>query len=279
MDAYSLKRSVRWEGISVYSVTKRISMVKQPYGGYLNKKQFDITTIDDGKILNEEENIHASLIGLAVDYLTRFLMGASVEEAFKISLQGALCLDLFLNNASDKKGLALRNAKKLLKGIKGLDDESVNNACKLVGYDVCFRAGIMGYKPVEEINPDSATIGNIVIMVERSLIFWKEYGPIIKDGFTFEGGYTDIVSSGDGDYLTGDTLWDFKVSKEEPKSKYILQLLMYYIMGCHSIHPEFKQIEKLGIFNPRKNKVYIANISLISPEIIEKISRDVIGYK
>lgn len=279
MDAYSLKRSVRWEGISVYSVTKRISMVKQPYGGYLNKKQFDITTIDDGKILNEEENIHASLIGLAVDYLTRFLMGASVEEAFKISLQGALCLDLFLNNASDKKGLALRNAKKLLKGIKGLDDESVNNACKLVGYDVCFRAGIMGYKPVEEINPDSATIGNIVIMVERSLIFWKEYGPIIKDGFTFEGGYTDIVSSGDGDYLTGDTLWDFKVSKEEPKSKYILQLLMYYIMGCHSIHPEFKQIEKLGIFNLRKNKVYIANISLISPEIIEKISRDVIGYK
>ena len=26
----------------MYSVTKRISMVKQPYGGYLNKKQFDI---------------------------------------------------------------------------------------------------------------------------------------------------------------------------------------------------------------------------------------------
>ena len=275
MDAYSLKRSVRWEGISMYSVTKRISMVKQPYGGYLNKKQFDITTIDDGKILNEKENIHASLIGLAVDSLTRFLMGTSAEEAFKISLQGALCLDLFLNNASDKKGLALRNAKKLLKGIKGLDDESVNNVCKLVGYDVCFRAGIMGYKPVEEINPDSDTIGNIVIMIERSLTFWKEYGPIIKDGFTFEGGYTDIVSSGDGDYLTRDTLWDFKVSKEEPKSKYTLQLLMYYIMGCHSIHPEFKQIEKLGIFNPRKNKVYIANISLISPEIIEKVSRDV----
>ena len=49
--------------------------------------------------------------------------------------------------------------------------------------------------------------------------------------FTFEGGYTNIVSSGDGDYLTEDTLWDFKVSKEEPKSKYTLQLLMYYIMG------------------------------------------------
>lgn len=263
----------------MYSVTKRISMVKQLYGGYLNKKQFDITTIDDEKILNETENIHASLIGLAVDYLTRFMMGTTVEKAFKISLQGAMCLDLFLNSATDKKGLALKNAKKLLKGIKGLDDESVSNACKLVGYDVCFRAGIIGYKPVEEINPDSDTTENIVIMVNRSLTFWKEYGPIIKDGFTFEGGYTDIVSSGDGDYLTKDTLWDFKVSKDEPKSKYTLQLLMYYIMGCHSIHPEFEKIEKLGIFNPRKNKVYLANTSSISPEIIEKVSQEVIGYK
>lgn len=263
----------------MYSVTKRISMVKQPYGGYLNKKQFDITVIEDGKALNEVENIHASLIGLAVDYLTRFMMGTSVEEAFKISLQGAMCLDLFLNNATDKKNLALKNAKKLLAGIKGLDNKSIGNACKLVGYDVCFRAGIVGYKPVEEINPDKDTIENIVIMVERSLAFWKEYGPIIKDGFTFEGGYTDIVSSGDGDYLTKDTLWDFKVSKDEPKSKYTLQLLMYYIMGCHSIHPEFKKINKLGIFNPRKNKVYIANIHLINPEIIKEVSQEVIGYR
>lgn len=263
----------------MYSVTKRISMVKQPYGGYLNKKQFEITAIDDGETLNETENIHASLVGLAVDYLTRFMMGTSVEEAFKISLQGAMCLDLSLNSATDKKGLALKNAKKLLKGIRGLDDESVSNACKLVGYDVCFRAGVVGYKAVEEINPDSDTIGNIVIMVKRSLTFWKEYGPIIKDGFTFEGGYTDIVSSGDGDYLTKDILWDFKVSKDEPKSKHTLQLLMYNIMGCHSIHPEFKKIEKLGIFNPRKNKIYIAKISSISSEIIEKVSTEVIGYK
>ena len=67
----------------MYSVTKRISMVKQPYGGYLNKKQFDITTIDDGKTLNEAENIHASLIGLAVDYLTRFYDGNIRRRSFQ----------------------------------------------------------------------------------------------------------------------------------------------------------------------------------------------------
>lgn len=167
----------------MYSVTKRISMVKQPYGGYLNKKQFDITTIDDGKTLNEAENIHASLIGLAVDYLTRFMMGTSVEEAFKISLQGALCLDLFLNNASGKKGLALGNAKKLLKGIKDLDNESVSNACKLVGYDVCFRAGVIGYKPVEEIKPDISA-GNGIYICFRSR--YSKYGFVWENSSTME---------------------------------------------------------------------------------------------
>lgn len=194
----------------MYSVTKRISMVKQPYGGYLNKKHFDVITIDDEKILNEAENVHVSLIGLAVDYLTRFMMGTPAEEAFKITLQGALCLDLFLNSASVKRGVALKKAKKLLRGIKGLDYKSISNACKLVGYDVCCRAGVIWYRPIEEIRPDSCTIENIAIMVERSLTFWEKYGPITKCGFTFEGGYTDIVSSGDGDYLTKNALWDFR---------------------------------------------------------------------
>ena len=49
-------------------------------------------------------------------------------------------------------------------------------------------------------------------MVERSLKFVEEYGPIILEGFTFEGGYTDIVQAGDGDFITEDTLWDFKVT-------------------------------------------------------------------
>lgn len=50
-------------------------------------------------------------------------------------------------------------------------------------------------------------------MIERALKFFERYGPKILDGFTFEGGYTYIVSSGDGDFITEDTLWDFKVSK------------------------------------------------------------------
>lgn len=259
----------------MYSVTKRISMIKQPRGGYINKKELTVTQLNDGITLNENENIHASLVGLAVDYMTRFMMGAKKEEAFSISLKGAMALDLFTR---DKNQSSMKNAIKLLSDVKGLDNKSITNACKLVGYDVCFRAGIIGYKPIEEINPDKDTIENIVTMINRSISFWSKYGPVIKDGFTFEGGYTDTISAGDGDYLTKDTLWDFKVSKDEPKPKYTLQLLVHYIMGMHSIHKEFKSIKNLGIYNPRINKVYIVSIDMISRSVINEVSKEVIGY-
>ena len=58
------------------SVTQRITKIKQPRGGYIKPSQFKLQKIDDGKILNEHENIHASVIGMAVDYLTRFIMGS-----------------------------------------------------------------------------------------------------------------------------------------------------------------------------------------------------------
>ena len=71
------------------SVTQRIKEIKQPRGGYIKPSQFKLQKIDDEKILNEQENVHASVIGMAVDYLTRFVMGADILEAFKISCKGA----------------------------------------------------------------------------------------------------------------------------------------------------------------------------------------------
>ena len=72
------------------SVTGRISAIKQPKGGYIKPSDFDTFIFDDGISLNTEENVHSSVIGMAVDYLTRYIMGADSDEAFKISLQGAM---------------------------------------------------------------------------------------------------------------------------------------------------------------------------------------------
>ena len=62
------------------------------------------------------------------------------------------------------------------------------------------------------MNPDYNTIENIRTMVERSIKFNEQYGPVTAQGFTFEpSGYSTTVLAGDGDYLTKDTLLDFKV--------------------------------------------------------------------
>lgn len=248
------------------SVTQRISEISQPRGGYLKPKDFEKIELKSNNTLYDEENIHSSLVGLAVDYLTRFMLNKDVDKAFAISLLGAK-----IGNFGDI-------ADKFLTKIKGLDDQSIIYACKLAGFDVIYRAGFIGYKPVNEINPDEKTIFNIREMVSRSLAFFEKYGPITVDGFTFEGGYSSTVSAGDGDFLTADTLWDFKVSVKGPTNKHTLQLLMYYVMGVHSKHKHFQNIKKIAIYNPRLNIVYIKSLDEISTDIIKEIEEKVICY-
>lgn len=248
------------------SVTQRIKQIKQPYGGYLRPSEFEKEEFSDNEIL-KEENIHTSLVGLAVDYLTRLMLGTPAEEVFKISVLGAKIIN------------EERKAHHLLEFIKGTDDSSIYHTCKLVGYDVCFRSGPVGYKNIDTIEADHDTINNIRIMVNRSILFFNKYGPIIKDGFTFEGGYTKLIDSGDGDFLTSNTLYDFKVSKNNPTSAHTLQLLIYYIMGMNSVHEEFKLITKLGIFNPRLNCLWTKDIASIPQETINEVSATIIGYK
>lgn len=277
------------------SVTGRIKSIKQPRGGYIKTSQFETFDIDDDFILNENENVHSSIIGMVVDYLTRFIIGTDKEEAFKISLKGAkIAEEKYMQNTS------INIASDLLNGINGIDDDSIANACKLVTFDVWYRNPInaMMANDYKGINPDKATIHNIQVLIKRSVAFLKKYGPIIKDGFSFEpknedvnarekmiisgkgsyGGYTATVHSGDGDFLTADTIWDFKISKSKPTNKHTLQLLMYWIMGQHSRQEIYNNITKLGIFNPRLNTVYLLDIKNVSDEVIKEVEKEVICY-
>ena len=202
--------------ISGCSVTQRIRQIEQPRGGYIPPETLEVVSLGEGiDALNPEENVHSSLIGTAVDYMTRFMSGTPVVDAFAISMLGAQCIE------EDS------TASRLMSGVKGLDDRSIINVVKLTGFDVCFRSSPMGYRPVKGISPDEPTIQNVRTMVERALHFFDVYGPKTLDGFTFGGGYTDTVSAGDGDFMTANTLWDFKVSKYRPSKEHTLQLLMY----------------------------------------------------
>lgn len=249
----------------MYSVTGRIQAIKQPKGGYIPASSFIVNQYDDGKKLNPEENIHGSLVGLAVDYLTRYRLTKNLVESFRISLMGAKILDKFVGNVYEY-------ALSLLEKVSAGDTSS---AVKLTAFDAVYRAMIIN---ISLPFPNEATIENIDIMVQRGVNFLERKDSLVKSGFTFEGGYTDTITSGDGDYLTKDSLIDFKVLRGKINSKQTLQLLIYYLMGLHSIHSEFKGIKYLSIFNPRKNIEYCFPIEKISESVINEVSTKVIGY-
>ena len=248
------------------SVTSRINEITQPRGGFIPPSMFTKTNLSDGITLNPVENVHSSLVGICVDYLSRYICEKK-KDAFEISFLGAKILGL------------TQKADSLFSKINGLDDASIINSVKLCGFDVAYRAGSARYVDVDTINPNKETIENIKIMVNRSLAFFQKYGPVVKYGFTFEGGgYTKTVSKGDGDFLTQDTLWDFKTISGEISSKYTLQLLMYYIMGKHSKQSIYNGINYIGIFNPRKNEVLKLDVNKISNDVIRQVEKNIICY-
>lgn len=293
------------------SVTQRItqynSEVGQPRGGLIKPSMMTCTAIDDehGLLDHKIENLHASVIGMAVDYLSRLVrirvaldeFSDSVRDVFRVSLRGAERIDAMYAGS----GVAAA-AEEALSSIQFfttdqdlvmtvIDEHTVRAACQLAGYDVGGRNdprlwnaehGAVG------IVPNEMTITHVAIMLARTQAFFAEYGPVMKDGFVFanpvrfllgeRGGYTDLVDSGDGDFLTADTLWDMKVSASKPGKDHTLQLLMYFLMGKESGLPEFVELTHVGLFNPRLGTVHRMAVADVSVETIEMIRRDVIGY-
>lgn len=268
------------------SVTQRIKEIKQPYGGYLRPSTMDKVQLVNKEELYPNENLHPTKIGLVVDYLSRFMSnGHSVDDAFRISIKGLDALKLYATQYEKIRvtyGDLIEQADKVLLNIKGLDDESIIAACQITTFDSIYRADLawFDYETLddERLIPDAHTIANIRIMVNRALEFFKEYGPVTKDGFKFIGGYTDAITAGDGDFLTEDTLWDFKVSKKLPLKEHTLQLLIYYLMGKHSVQPYYESLTKIGLYNPRLNIVYTKKVSDIDKDILNEIESKVIGY-
>ena len=251
------------------SVTQRIKTVSQPRGGYLPVKSLEKRYYRDGNTIDttsQSYRAYSNIQGMAVDYLTRLMCGFPVEKVFRISIAGA------------KKVNEYEKAMTLLERIKGLDYASIIAACKLTGYDVAFRRGPLFFSSVDNINPDKEIVNNIEIMVKRGIKFLLKQGKVLDVGITFEGGYSKLVSSGDGDFLTSDGLWDFKTSTYEPNSAETLQILMYFAMAVHSKQSIYQNINKIGLFNPLKNILHFIPVDCIKDEIMATVGHDVLGY-
>ena len=116
------------------NVTQRIKAIKRP-ARFIKPTSLSVCQLKANEELYpmEQENINPTHIGLAVDYLTRFSLGADTNEAFAISIGGAAAKDMFTKSKS------LELVGKLLPFIEGLDDISIAAAYKLVTFDTWAR--------------------------------------------------------------------------------------------------------------------------------------------
>lgn len=246
------------------SVTSVVKATKQPRGGFIPNKLMDKKDIKIAKELNVyekgEDNGSPTVIGLSVDYLSRLIYSKEkVEDVFDISIRGYELV---------------RKKQPHIKEYNDLSDESVRQAYILSQYDSAVRAG---FYDIIEKEPSRKVIEDIRILTQRTLDF---YGSLEGVSFhpTFEdltgessGGYTFKCNSGDGDFLSKDTLWDLKVSKTKPSKDHTLQVLLYFLMGKASGQEKYKNLTHVGIFNPKLNTKFTYRVDNLSQETLSKI--------
>ena len=196
--------------------------------------------------LNPEENVNPDLIDLTVLCMADVMSGTPATMVFANSLSMARRIG---GDALEFKARDL-----IMTGIRGLDDQSIINAVKLSGLIIDSE----NYQPIEEINPDEATIQNVRTMVERLLHFFDDYGtksPIF------------------------DALWDVAVSKTHPSIEQVFLLLLYWRMGLRSPRAwQFRNVNRLSIYNPRLDEVHWISVDDIPKEVIDEIDQNMRRY-
>lgn len=228
---------------------------------------------DEYELKTMHEQVHASLVGLAVDYLTRFIFTENLQEAFKISLIGAMRI------GEQRYALELiASIEKEWEKKRDVTDKIIASALQLCAYDVVYRSGPLGYKPAKSVVADPFTVEDIHIMLDRTLHYLGAQSSLVTFGFSFSGKDAKYIHIGDGDVLTQNAVIDFKVSVKAPTSDHTLQLLIYYLMGLHEYPEIFEGVTRIAIFNPRLNTSYTYDLSQIEQWIVDEISTNIIGY-
>lgn len=278
------------------TVTQAVKAVKQPRGGYVPPKLMVEEDLADDAYRAElidkmaEEQSSPATIGVAVDYLTRFMLEKrtgipekkSSMECFSIPRKG-------IRFGANNLELSADRFEKLVEKVNGLDDNSIDAMFQLTAWDSMYRTGL----PVdpETLHPNEITCKHVRMMVEKAQEMLGDSDVVI--GPTFQGGYSKIIHKGDADYIRDRWLVDMKVSKKErPDTIQTLQLIVYYLLGKavvddvglplkagrdNPFRGAFEDMWGIEILNPRCGVRWRLFVSEIPTETINEIVRDVMG--
>ena len=75
------------EILQMATVTSRAKNYRQPAKGFLDPAKLHLHHFDDKQSLHDykTENVRAFIVGLAVDYLSRYVLHGDIHSAFEIA--------------------------------------------------------------------------------------------------------------------------------------------------------------------------------------------------
>ncbi|GEM_PF-152658 len=251
------------------SIARRAATYPQPRYGFVPVEDLRVRRSEDRRKLAEEESLPPWVANEIVRRLSQVELGAAAENVFKASLAGARRLG----------AEALEDAQHQISLVNGVSSQSIESVHRLVAYSSLAEIGAKAYRVAIDSFADEDTLKDIRIMVQRSRSFFEENGPILRSGFDVEGGYTDTVSSGRGDFLAEGSIWDLRAYAGPLTTTDTLRVLMYYLMGQRSVHQEFQRVVRIGVFNPRLYEARWIRVNEIQEATKYEVSSRVIGYR
>lgn len=260
-------------------VVHKCSSIERKVDTYKGAKELQIKSRDFRKVelsdsieLDVQGNIWCGLGDYAAYCLARYLMGDSVNEAFNRCIL-----------AGCSRGFS-RYVEDLSQRIDSLNNDSIEAAIRLAAFDPVLQMQLNLEVTPGLLEIDQIDIFNVQHMAKRILYFHEVVGPCTTVDLDFVGGYTQTLESGCSEFTTKDAIWCMHRNFATDSKLHIsrsdkLRVLVHWRMGLHSIHPEYQEIKKLGVYNVRRHLMYVMDVTKLSKEMIDWIDSVVIGYE
>lgn len=266
------------------TVTGIINGIYNYNGVKIDTSLINVLEIKDNSVLKSEDrtNVDMMVVGLTIDYMTRYILNKHLGTAsvFHTAIDGLhkFC-DAKYKYDKEAREKMLSRLSDYVRNIKDIEAFSIESAYNLSRFSVCHRNMPSYFDPTEIMLPFDV-INNMKIMTNRTVKFINAIGPVIGCGVGLSGNGKFDVDYAEIDYITDSCLIDLKVlSSKKLEFKHILQLLAYYILGKETYRREFKNINKLMVYNPRYNIAHILKIRDISEELIQSVKDNILNFK
>ena len=279
------------------SVSELVETIEQPAFGILPISYFEKKELkQDSYVLSNKSSIPAIHLGLIVDYCIKYILGVKLSDILHVEYAGyaehiRVSAVKFFDSVSEqsltqvyiedeRKNICLSDFIYKVENAETFE-EFVTNMLYVIQYGDFVRNIGYAYNRIGEVFDTELSkeeLQDILIFFIRTqgwINTFEKATPMYK----FKPfGYNNTVTSGEGDFCTKYTLWDLKVSNGEPTTKDTLQLLIYYIMAKKSGNSLYKDVNSIGVYNPKLDATWICNIEKIDPSIVNKV-KGTLGFK